>query len=69
MLTTLDTAPDFLDYLKKRQALLCRPQTVISSSEEDLLGLFMTSFDEQTENRDFPASPDAVEVPGTRWAE
>jgi hypothetical protein len=54
VLATLDTARDFLEYLAKRHAFLSRTQDVVASSEEDLLGLFMRSYREDENSRDFP---------------
>lgn len=54
VLGTLDTAPDLLDYLSKRERLLTRGCELTASSEEDLLGFFMLSFDEASKTRDFP---------------
>jgi hypothetical protein len=56
VLATLDTLADFKDYLVKREALMRRHQEITGSSEEDLLGLFLMSFDESTNSHEFAAS-------------
>jgi hypothetical protein len=69
VLTTLDTASDFITYLCRREALLCRPYQVTASSEEDLLGLYMLNFDADRDQVDFPNAPpgQAMFVDGTYW--
>lgn len=57
VLTTLDTASDFITYLCRREALLRRPYQVTASSEENLLGLYMLNFDADRDQVDFPNAP------------
>lgn len=54
VLATLDTARDFLDYLQSREKLFRSDCEITASSEEDLLGSFMLSFDHENKAKDFP---------------
>ena len=68
VLGTLDTAKDLLEYLSKREALLSRPKQVTASSEEDVLGFFMMSFDPATNQHDFPDDPaSSLAIDNSHW--
>ncbi|HMZ00590.1 MAG TPA: hypothetical protein PLU79_13135 [Burkholderiaceae bacterium] len=60
LLSELDTAADFLDYLKKRQVILGRRGThVIASGEEELLGAYLRNMNaDETEHVFVDVSPE-----------
>ncbi len=54
----LDTAVDFLDYLKARENLLGRPEsTVIAPGEEELLAAYLSTMDEAEDRHTFLNAP------------
>jgi hypothetical protein len=47
VMSEIDTAPDFIEYLTKREALLTnRHQTVFATGEEELLARYLTNIDD-----------------------
>lgn len=46
MLTTLDTVPDFVDYLSKKEIAFSRPRMISAPGEEELLGYYFKNADE-----------------------
>ncbi|MDN7454233.1 hypothetical protein [Burkholderia cenocepacia] len=64
LLTELDTAADFLNYLKKREALLGRRGThVLSSGEEELLATYLRTMDSTGEEHVFFDVPPGARLP------
>jgi hypothetical protein len=46
VITEIDTAPDFIEYLKRRQALLTKPEwTITAAGEEEMLARYLTCLD------------------------
>jgi len=60
LLSELDTAADFLDYLKKREALLGRPGTQVRAfGEEELMAAYLRNMNaDETEHVFFDVPPD-----------
>lgn len=54
LLQTLDTTADFIGYLKKREAFFTRGPAIVAAGEEELLGLFLKSYDADRNEIDFP---------------
>ncbi|CAM3956010.1 hypothetical protein BOTU111921_02945 [Bordetella tumbae] len=71
-----DTAVDFIDYLKAREALLGRRGTIVTSSgEEDLMAVYLSNMDESGMQHVFfnlpqgESSPDMVLFNGSHYKE
>jgi len=71
VLDELDTVPDFIDYLEKKEVLLTTPGVVVSTSgEEDLVAQYlMTLRDGAHAFRNIPAAFDYVLFPEGEWTE
>jgi hypothetical protein len=66
VLTELDTAADFIEYLRKREALLGRPDTqVMSGGEEDLLATYLTTMADDESEHTFVQGAKGGELPDT----
>jgi hypothetical protein len=64
LLNELDTAPDFIDYLKKREALLGqRGLQVTASGEEELLAAYLRTMNPQGTEHVFLNIPDDESLP------
>lgn len=65
---TLDTAADFIGYLKKREAFFTFGPEIVAAGEEELLGLFLMSFDIERNEIDFPRNDaTAIFVDESHW--
>lgn len=64
LLGELDTAPDLIDYLRKKEDYLCKPNVdFVISGEEDLLAAYLLNHNrEATASFSFPAVPDGRKV-------
>lgn len=68
VLVTLDTAADFLGYLRKREAFLRRSIGITAASEEDLLAYYMMSYDQARNELDFPQTSDtSIFIDSSYW--
>jgi hypothetical protein len=69
VLTTLDTPSDFITYLRQREEFFRRPHELTASSEEDLLGLYLLSWNSKLTQIGFPGatSAPAMFVNRTHW--
>lgn len=68
IMQTLDTAPDFLGYLKKREAFFRSGPEIVAAGEEELLGLYLMNFDPERNDIDFPrTAATAVFVDESHW--
>jgi len=71
LMSELDTAPDFIGYLKERERVLGHPGTTLTAAgEEDLLALYLQTMDEKGERHCLPVldgetPPDLVVVDDT----
>ena len=50
LLSELDTATDFIEYLRRKEALICSEKVVSATGEEDLLAHFLTHVDGNKEH-------------------
>lgn len=68
LLETLDTAPDFVDYLSKKEALITSGKLIAAAGEEDLLGLYLRDVNAADEH-DFVIRPGMthIVVPEGHW--
>ncbi len=66
----LDTAPDFIDYLDRKERLLAnRSRNVIATGEEQLVAMYLTRINSSGEHdfTDIPSNADGVYVSEGRW--
>ena len=70
LLRTLDTAPDFVGYLKKKEELFRSDVQVLAAGEEELLAWYLTDVDEETGEHDFriPSGQQTVVFDEGMWA-
>lgn len=62
----LDTVPDLLDYLIRREELLNSGRLVIAGGEEDLLTTYLTHIDDSGSHA-FPGGTASIAVPPGEW--
>lgn len=67
VLQTLDTAADFITYIRRREHFFLSAPDVVAASEEDLLGLYLMSYTQATNRLDFPHATGPVVVDGSHW--
>jgi hypothetical protein len=67
IMNTLDTATDFVAYLKKKEVLLRSDLGVIVTGEEDLLPSYLTRMKDGVHDFDFPADADAIALGEGTW--
>lgn len=60
LLTTIDTLPDFLRYLDRKEALIRSGRLGAASGEDDLLAVYLTNMDE--DGHSFPVPGDATRI-------
>lgn len=63
LMKELDTAPDFIEYLKEREQLLVPTRRVLAYGEEDLLAMYMQTMDEEEVRHQFFNTPIGSEGP------
>ncbi len=70
VMKTLDTTPDFVSYLAKKEALVAEKKAVFATGEEDLLPLYLRNMNPNGEH-DFnvPKDCNAVLVDEVQWEE
>ena len=62
LLQTLDTAPDFIEYLEKKEDFLCKEDLIVSvAGEEELLALYLQNTNKNNEH-DFLVDFDLKEI-------
>lgn len=66
VLAHLDTAPDFVQYLEDREALLTQ-QRVVAAGEEELLAHYLRHHDGQRHYFGLPPAPARLVVPEGHW--
>lgn len=64
VMSEVDTAPDFIDYLNKRALLLGRPETkIVAPGEEELLASFLLNMNEDGSEHVFVSLPAGEPIP------